>query len=76
MEQVRRYVRDGKLPAEKIGTQWFVQRQALEAFKAAISKASVKDVLTRARALRELIRSDTGAINVVDLLDESRRGHP
>ena len=32
--QVRRYVRDGKLPAKKIGMQWFVAPDELATFKA------------------------------------------
>jgi len=35
LEQVRRYVREGKLPAQKLGMQWFVDRCDLEAFKTA-----------------------------------------
>ena len=35
LEQVRRYVREGKLPAEKLGMRWFVDRATMEAFKAA-----------------------------------------
>ena len=32
--QVRRYVRDGKLPAKKIGMQWFIAPDELTTFKA------------------------------------------
>ena len=32
--QVRRYARDGKLPAKKIGMQWFVAPDELATFKA------------------------------------------
>ena len=53
LEQVRRYVREGKLPAEKLGMQWFVERRSLEAFKGVPDNSPSVDVLTRARKLRE-----------------------
>lgn len=34
LEQVRRYVREGKLPAKKLGMQWFVSRRARRPFRA------------------------------------------
>jgi len=73
LEQVRRYVREGKLPAQKLGMQWFVERRALEAFKSANGGAAKEDVLARARALRERIRARVGQVDVVELLEESRR---
>jgi excisionase family DNA binding protein len=73
LEQVRRYVREGKLPAQKLGMQWFVERGALEAFKSANGRVVKEDVLARARALREKIRQRVGLLNVVELLEESRR---
>ena len=75
LEQVRRYVREGKLPAQKLGMQWFVDRRALEAFKGATGTAPGEDVLVRARALRETIKRRVGRIDVTGLLDESRRSH-
>ena len=33
LEQVRRYVREDKLAAHKVGMQWFVMRRDLAAFK-------------------------------------------
>ena len=73
LEQVRRYVREGKLPAQKLGMQWFVERRALEAFKSANGVVVKEDVLARARALRERIRARVGQMDVVELLEESRR---
>lgn len=32
-EQVRRYLREGSLSGERIGQQWFVDREVLEAFE-------------------------------------------
>ena len=31
-EQVRRYLREGRLPGRRIGGQWFIERAALEHF--------------------------------------------
>ncbi len=31
-EQVRRYLREGRLPGRRIGGQWFIERSALNAF--------------------------------------------
>ncbi|MCI0440963.1 MAG: helix-turn-helix domain-containing protein [Chloroflexi bacterium] len=76
LEQVRRYVREGKLSARKIGMQWFVERRALEAFKGVSGKTSWKDVLARSKALRESIKRRHGMFDVDELLEESRRGHP
>ena len=76
LEQVRRYVREGKLPAQKIGLQWFVSPQALNSFKARGHRASDVDILARARDLREEIRERVGTLNVSELLDQSRRNHP
>ncbi len=75
LEQVRRYVREGKLPAEKLGMQWFVERQDLEAFKGQAGKPQ-QDVLARARSLRESIERRVGRLDVVDLVSESRGRHP
>jgi excisionase family DNA binding protein len=76
LEQVRRYVREGKLPAQKLGMQWFVTRRDLEAFKSNGGKAAGEDVLARAKAIRERIQNRVGLIDVVELLEESRRSHP
>ena len=76
LEQVRRYVREEKLPAHKLGMQWFVKRRDLKAFKLGRKGATRKDVLARARALRQDIEERVGRIDVVELLDQSRRSHP
>ena len=75
LEQVRRYVREEKLPAHKLGMQWFVKRRDLKAFKQGKERPSRKDVLERARALRRDIEERVGRIDVIDLLDQSRRRH-
>ena len=76
LEQVRRYVREGKLPAEKIGMQWFVERSSLKAFRGGSDNSPSVDVLAKARKLREEIKNNVGFVNVIELLDQSRESHP
>lgn len=79
LEQVRRYVREGRLPAQKLGMQWFVERRDLDAFKSAAgkeSKESWEELLLKIRANREAIRKRVGNLDIDRLLDESRDGHP
>ena len=76
LEQVRRYVREGKLPAQKLGMQWFVSRRALEAFQGNSGSVTEPDILARIKAHREQIKARTGLINVIELLDEDRRSRP
>ena len=76
LEQVRRYVREGKLPAKKMGMQWFVSRRALDAFQSNGNRVTQPDILARIRANREQIKSQTGLIDVIQLLDEDRRSRP
>ena len=74
LEQVRRYVREGKLPARKLGMQWFVTRRDLDSFQVSDPISNAKGVLDRSRVHRESIRRKHGRINVLDLLDEIRGG--
>jgi len=76
LEQVRRYVREGKLPAEKLGMQWFVERRSLKAFRGDADNSPSVDILTRARKFREEIKINVGVVNVIELLDQSRESDP
>ena len=76
LEQVRRYVREGKLRAHKLGMQWFVNRQDLKSFKHGTSQSGQDDVLERIRTHREIIERRAGKINVIELLDRSRKDAP
>ena len=35
-EQVRRYLREGRLTGRRVGGQWFIDRTAIEAFRTAL----------------------------------------
>lgn len=74
-EQVRRYLRENKLPGRRIGNQWFVPQKALE--------EEEMDRLTRERlaifeeveALREEVRKRLGRdYSLEELMDEAREG--
>lgn len=74
LEQVRRYVREGKLRAYKIGMLWFVPRNDLEKFKLALQNKNIdtSNIVERARAVREKIKALYLEIDGLELLDETR----
>lgn len=54
-EQVRRYLRENRLPGQRLGGQWFIERQALQQFQDAVStKQTFVDRIGPARTLRPL----------------------
>lgn len=54
-EQVRRYLREGRLSGQRIGGQWFIDRPVLDAFVAAARKQQgFVNRLRKASALRPL----------------------
>lgn len=78
-ETVRRWIWDGKLPAQKLGNQLFVKRADLALLipsqhgKRAVDQ---RDVLARMKAIRERIGRREGYVDVIAALDESRESHP
>jgi excisionase family DNA binding protein len=54
-EQVRRYLRENRLPGQRFGGQWFIERDALQQFlDAARSRQGFIDRVGPARTLRPL----------------------
>jgi excisionase family DNA binding protein len=54
-EQVRRYLREGRLNGRRIGGQWFIDRSVLDAFASAAKKQhGFVNRLRRASAIRPL----------------------
>jgi excisionase family DNA binding protein len=54
-EQVRRYLRENRLPGQRIGGQWFIEREALQQFlESARAKQTFVDRIGQARTLRPL----------------------
>jgi excisionase family DNA binding protein len=77
-ETIRRWIWDGKLPAEKLGNQLFIKRSALDSYcreKATIQyKAEPKvDFLERAIALRQRMKKrGVKPINAAELIRQMR----
>ena len=73
-EQVRRYLRLGKLKGQRVGNQWFVARASIEAVLT--SRLVPADLLERisTRAAR-IERRNPRMPDVVELLHVSREGH-
>ncbi len=74
IEQVRRYLREGKLKGRRIGNQWFVEERSLTRL---VGEPLIsKDLLDEMRALREEIHARIGHdIDVVQALRQSRESH-
>ncbi len=74
IEQVRRYLREGKLRGQRIGGQWFVEEAALAAPQG--EPLVPRELVERIRRRREAIRKRIGHdLDVVDLIRRSREGH-
>ena len=71
LEQVRRYLREGKLRGQRIGGQWFVEEASLQTQGRLLSKELIDEI----DQLREEIRRKHGTFDVVDLVRKSREGH-
>lgn len=79
-ETVRRWIWEGKLPAQKLGNQLFVRRTDLASL---VPRGQGRDgaarlaVLEEIRAARERIRQRIGGnLDVLGALDMSREAHP
>jgi excisionase family DNA binding protein len=79
-ETVRRWIWDGKLPAQKLGNQLFINRADLRRMASAVKDGDAAQrmaVLDRATVLRERIRQRIGgSIDVLATLKGSREAHP
>lgn len=76
-EQVRRYLREEALVGYRVGNQWFIDRRALEQFRAAQGAGAQERLalLARARSLRERIfRRSRRLFDATRLMQETRRG--
>ena len=79
-ETVRRWIWEGKLPAQKLGNQLFVRRDDLVGLA---SRSRRSDgvarlaALNRVKAVRERIEKRIGGnLDVLEMLDRSRGAHP
>lgn len=61
IEQVRRYLREGKLPGQRIGQQWFIPAAALRSWQDGASLYQRRmELLRQVQELREQIFQRTG----------------
>ncbi len=79
-ETVRRWIWEGRLPAQKLGNQLFIKREDLTRSAPLEGKRRYPDqfaVLEEIRAVRERIaRRMGGKFGVLEALDRSREAHP
>ena len=73
IEQVRRYLREGKLRGQRIGGQWFVEESALGAERG--EPLVPPELAESIRTLREEIRRRHGTFDVVGMVRRSREEH-
>ncbi|MBI2918313.1 MAG: helix-turn-helix domain-containing protein [Chloroflexi bacterium] len=72
-EQVRRYLREKKLPGERIGHQWFVPQKALEEEEMDRLTERRLAIFEEVRALREEVHKRLGReYSLEELMDEAR----
>ncbi len=74
IEQVRRYLREGRLKGQRIGNQWFVEEGAVKAPEGEplVPPELVERIRRRREAIRRRIVHD---LDVVELIRQSREGH-
>jgi excisionase family DNA binding protein len=60
IEQVRRYLREGKLKGQRIGNQWFVEEKETLGASASEQREQQLALLERIIANREAIRRESG----------------
>jgi len=75
-EQVRRYLREGKLKGQRIGNQWFVAETAVRAAINPEGKLIPKELLDEIDRTREEIFRRNGIVfDIVKELREDRDSH-
>ena len=73
IEQVRRYLREGKLKGQRVGNQWFVDEEGLRDVRKPLVPP---ELLRRIDEHREAIFRRNGIVfDVVALIHESRESH-
>ena len=71
IEQVRRYLREGKLEGQRIGNQWFVAEDGVVSRR----RDDLGELFRRVDGRRETIRRRIGRdVDVVELVRRSREG--
>ena len=74
IEQVRRYLREGKLKGQRVGNQWFVDEASLKPSRP--RPLIPPELMRRIDETREAIYRRNGIVfDVVALLNEDRESH-
>jgi excisionase family DNA binding protein len=74
-EQVRRYLREGKLRGQRVGNQWFVEEASLEESRRR-EPLIPRELMREIDELREAIYRRNGIVfDAVEMVRESREGH-
>ncbi len=75
-EQVRRYLREGKLKGQRIGNQWFVEEGQLAGNSRSQRPLIPDELLERARRTRDAIFAENGIVfDVVAMVRADRDSH-
>jgi excisionase family DNA binding protein len=75
-EQVRRYLREGKLKGQRIGNQWFVEQDSLRNLSMISDRLIPKELMEEIDELRERIFRRNGVVfDVVEMLRRDRESH-
>jgi excisionase family DNA binding protein len=71
IEQVRRYLREGKLRGQRIGNQWFVDAESFETgpYSTRLRRA---EAFKKARALQEALRAKYGSFDIAAAIASTR----
>jgi len=76
IEQVRRYLREGRLPGWRIGHQWFIEAEALSAWSRQRATGDKRAALwERINSRRQRIGQRLGRSFILEsVMDEARKG--
>lgn len=87
-ETVRRWIWQGKLPAQKLGNQLFIQRHDLEGFlkqnkqapfrlseRPKYDKAHIEQIMVQSRMLQEKLLAKYGYFDIAAAVRQSREEH-
>jgi len=75
-EQVRRYLREGKLKGQRIGNQWFLEEATVPEERPGQGRLIPEELMDEIDRTRERIYQKTGiTFDVVRMLREDRESH-
>ena len=76
IEQVRRYLREGKLKGQRIGNQWFVEEASVKMAGKEPAPLIPRELMEDIKRNRERIfRRNRIVFDAVQMVRESREGH-